>query len=277
MPALMIVLAATLWGLIGPAAIFATAAGLPPLALAFWRALLAAVLFALIARTALLRIRGGDMIGVLAFGIIGIAVMYAAFFQSVRYNGAPLAAILLYTGPIWVALFEAVRKRKLPDPPTLFALTLAVAGVVTVSWTPDAASSDIAIGWGLLSGLAFAMHFVIAPRYLARYGAAPVYGIAMLAGALVLIPFTGVAAPPAAAWPYVLYVGAGATFAASYFFAAGVVRIAATRAAVLSTIEPVVATVASIVFLAARPSLQHLAGALLILSGVLISVGRPDP
>lgn len=274
MPAFMILLAATLWGLIGPAAMLATQAGLPPVAMAFWRALLAGVLFAALARGALVRPPARELAGMMTFGAIGIAVMYAAFFQSVRYNGAPLAAILLYTGPVWVALIEAVGRRRVPDGMTLLALVLAIGGVVTVSWRPASGGGDVAIIWGLLSGLAFSAHFTMAPPYIKKHGAAVVYAIAMLTATAVLLPVTGVSIPPAGALPYVLYVGVGATFAASYAFAAGVVQVAPVRAAVLSTIEPMIATLASAVLLSIQPSLQQLYGAALILAGVVISVTR---
>ena len=268
----MIVLAATLWGLIAPVASLAGAAGLEPFALAFWRALIAAVLFALMARDRLWRAPRPELLRSALFGITGIATMYGAFFQSVAYNGAPLASVLLYTGPGWVALIESIGRRHRPGALTLLALALAISGVVVVSWSPAARISDVGLLWGLLSGLAYATHFTIAPRCIEKLGAAPTYAIAMFTGALVLLPFIGWATPPAASWGYLLYVAVGATFLASYAFAAGIVRMDPTRASVLATIEPVVATLASILVLGSRLHAQHMLGAALILTGAVLSI-----
>src|SRR5688500_8022529 len=101
--AAMIVVAASLWGLIGPAAILAERAGLPAAGMAFWRAALAALLFVILARGRLLRVPGSGLAGTALFGALGVGAMYGTSCQSVSHNAAALAASLLYTGPVWVA------------------------------------------------------------------------------------------------------------------------------------------------------------------------------
>src|SRR5687768_3969976 len=104
-----ILLAAVLWGLLGPASYVALRDGVAPLEIAFWRAALAAPLFAAHAVAAgggraAFRAARGDLPALAAFGVVGVSVFYGAYQLAVREGGAALAAVLLYTAPAWVAL-----------------------------------------------------------------------------------------------------------------------------------------------------------------------------
>jgi DME family drug/metabolite transporter len=272
-PLLYILAAATLWGLIGPFSVFAGEAGLTAAQTAFWRTALTAVPFAWLAAARGGRIARSDLAGVAAFGAFGIAVMYVAFFVAVERAGVGIAAVLLYTGPAWVGIYEWTSQRRLPGASSLLALLLTIAGVVLVSYrTGENVVDNVGIIAGLTSGIAYATHYTFAPRYLARYGAAPVYAIAMTAAALVISPVARPGIPPAAAIGPLLFLSLGATFVASLLFARGIVRLAPVRAAITATVEPVVATVAAVVMLGAPLTAQQLAGTALVLTGVTVIV-----
>ena len=115
----LIALAAILWSTLGPAARIALRAGLDPLELSFWRALLGGSLFAVHAMArGKVRLARRDLPAIGAFAILGVAIFYFSYFRAVRAGGAALAAILLYTAPAWVAiastlwLGERLRARK---------------------------------------------------------------------------------------------------------------------------------------------------------------------
>lgn len=274
---LVLLAGATLWGAIGPVAQLAFAAGLRPIELAFWRALLAAPCFALLA----LRAGGGwprgrDLLGVAVFGVVGIAGMYGALFAAVDLGGAPLAAVLLYTGPAWVALAQRVLHGQRLGDTARVALVLSLAGVVVLVG-PGAAvrPAPAAVVAGLLSGAAFATHFVLAPRYVARFGSPSVYAWAMAAGAVVLAPAARPQLPPVAALPPLVFVVLGSTVLASLCFGYAVTRLAPVRAAVLSTWEPVVATLlAWAVWGIAIGAGQVVGTGMVLASAALMSAGR---
>lgn len=269
---LSIIAAAVLWGTIGPFSIWAGRDGLQPTQIAFWRALLACIPFTILAARGRLRIPARDYAGMAVFGATGIAVMYAAFFVAVAQVGVGVAAVLLYTGPAWVAVVESAIHRRLPNLPTVFALLLTVAGVVLLSLHPgshaDTNTGGIVIG--VMAGIAFSTHFTFAPRYIERHGAVIVYAVALAAAALLLFAVSSPALPTRAALLPLFYLSLIATFAASLLFARGIVDVAPIRAAITATVEPVVAMVLSIVVLGTSLRAAQMIGAALILAGVTL-------
>lgn len=268
----MIVAAAVLWGLIGPFSVWVARTGVTAAQTAFWRTALSALPFALLAVRWREWPRPRDLVGVAFFGVVGIAVMYVSFFTAVQRVGAGIAAVLLYTGPAWVGVFEWVGGRHPPARTSLLALLLTIGGVVLLSNEPNAVAEVdlLGVGAGLLSGIAYSAHFIIAPRYIARLNAPLVYAIAMVVATLVLAPLARPTVPPVGATVPLLFLSLVATFAASLLFARGVVHVAPVRAAITATIEPVVAFAAAITVLGAQLYLGQLVGAALVLAGVTI-------
>ncbi len=101
--------AATLWGLIGPVSRFALESGVGALEIGFFRAGIAWFFFALHAvilkKTA---VRQKDILLIVAFGLVGISIFYAANFIAVEKGGSAFAAVLLYTAPVWVACLSPI-------------------------------------------------------------------------------------------------------------------------------------------------------------------------
>ena len=277
-PSLLILAAAVLWGLIGPFSVWAGRAGLSATETAFWRVALSAPLFAFIARPRRAP-RPSELAGIALFGAFGIAVMYASFFIAVMRVGAGIAAVLLYTGPAWVGVFQALVTRRLPTSAALVALFLTIVGIVLLSIDPaDVGNVDHAgIAAGLLSGIAYATHYTLGRHYIARLDAAVVYAIAMTVAAVVLAPIATPGVPGRGAVLPLVYLSLIATFAASLLFARGVVQVAPVRAAITATIEPVVAAVAAILLLGATFHPQQVLGAALVLTGVTVMMVQRVP
>lgn len=275
---LMIVAAAGLWGLIGPFSLWAAREGLSPAETAFWRVAVSAPLFAFMARLPSWP-RPRDVAGMAFFGVVGVAVMYVALFTAVVRVGAGIAAVLLYTGPAWVGVFQWGATRRPPTRVSLVALLATILGVVLLSIDPaDVGNIDqVGIVAGLLSGVAYATHFLIARHYIARFEAPLVYATAMIVATLVLVPVATPSLPPPGALLPILFLSVVATFAASLLFARGVVQVAPVRAAITATIEPVVATVVSIAVLGATLNPQQIFGAALVLTGVTLIMVRRVP
>src|SRR5688572_9249773 len=103
---LHVLVAAVLWGLLGPASYLALRDGVAPLEIAFWRAALGALLFGAHALAgggrAAFRPARADLPALVAFGVVGVSVFYGAYQLAVREGGAALASVLLYTAPAWV-------------------------------------------------------------------------------------------------------------------------------------------------------------------------------
>ena len=279
---LCIALAAALWGSLGVVSRVVLSAGVSPLELSFWRASLAGALFALhaLARRKV-RVARGDIGALVAFAVVGVATFYLSYLFAVQTGGAALAAILLYTAPAWVAIASALW---LDEPMTrrkLGALAITLAGVALVALgAPQAAGGlrvgPAALGWGLLSGLAYACYYLFGKRYFTRYEAPTLFMYALPLGALMLLPAVQFVPKSSATWGWIVFVSAVPTYLALRLYEAGLKRVEATRAVTVATLEPVIA--AALAFAvwgeALRPA--GYAGAALVLAGVLaMSAERP--
>ncbi len=272
---LFIFVAAFLWGLIGPAAKFAFAAGASPLETAFWRAAFGAVFFGLhcLSRREYV-VAKRDMTPILAFGLVGVSIFFGSYQVAVREGGAALASILLYTAPAWVALLSRVILKETLTPAKLAALAVSMLGAGLVSLGSggglETGASFLGVVCGLVSGLTYALHYIFGKKYLPAYSAATLYCYLLPVGALGLLPwvdFTGKGVVP---WAVFLFLGLFTTYGAYSFYCAGLTRLSATRVAVIANLEPVIAAIMAFVWWGEYFSPIGYAGGLLVLSGVAV-------
>lgn len=273
----LVAAAAVLWGLLGPVARVPLGQGVGPLELGFWRALLAGGLCAAVAvgrRRA--RIHTADAGGIVGFGLVGVSLFYAAYFFAVEHAGAALAAILLYTAPAWVALAAFLWQGERLTTRSVAAVTLTLAGVTGVALSGEgrAVLNLPGIFWGLIAGISYATYYIVGRHYFARYGTLTVLAYALPIGALALLPLVSFQAKSTAAWLAILFIAVFPTFAAYLIYGAGLLRVAATRAATVAAIEPVVAAGAAFAFWGERFTAGGYVGATLVLAAVVLTAGR---
>ena len=135
--------------------------------------------------------------------------------------------------------------------------------------------SAVAIGWGLVSGLAYATYYLFGKRYFVRYDPATLYMYALPLGALLLLPGVTFNAKSALVWAWIAYLGIVPTYVALRVYAAGLVRVEATRAVTVATLEPVIAAaLAYVVWGEALGAIAYI-GAMLVLVGVIAMTARP--
>jgi DME family drug/metabolite transporter len=240
-----VLVAAVLWGALGVLGKAAQAEGVAPLEIAFWRAAFGGALFALHALvTRASWPRGRDLTGTVAFGIAGVSVFYGSYQLAVRDGGASLAAVLLYTAPAFVAVLAWWRFGERPGAREWLAVGVTITGVALVS-TSGGGSVDAgvaAIAWGLTAGATYALYYIWGKLVFEQYAPAAVYAVAMPVGALGLLPFVSFGARTQRAWLLLACMAVASTYFAYLAYAAGLKRLPATRASVIASIEPLVAT-----------------------------------
>lgn len=274
---LYVILAAVLWGLIGPISRYAFEAGMSPLEAAFWRSSLAWVFFAAQAKSmGRMRIERADLPVVLAFGVVGIAGLFGSYALAVRAGGAALASVLLYTAPAWVAVMSRLWLGERMGLAKVAAVALTIAGVAGISLGPDwsggTSFSAAAILFGLLSGITYALYYIFGKRYLHRYRTPTLFLYALPVGALAMTPFFSFTAHPWQAWASVLAVAFLSTYLAYSIYYAGLRHLEATRASVVATLEPLFASVLAYFLWQETFTPLGYAGAGLILAAVLLTV-----
>lgn len=275
-----VLLAATLWGMIGPLALLAFQQGLEPLEVAFWRAALGSLLFMLhVSIWGQWRVGRNDLPAFIFFGLVCVGIFYGAFQKTVELGGASVAAVLLYTAPAWVALLAWMFLGETLGRLKILAVGMTLLGVLGVSLGSDGLSafregnwSPAAVLYGLLSGLTYALYYIFGKRYLGRYSAATVMLVALPIGALALYPFVNFHEKTLLAWTALAALALVSTYGAFLAYCAGLRRLEATRASVVATFEPVVAALVAFAWWGERLGYLGIMGAMLIIFAVLIMV-----
>ncbi len=245
---LFILIAASLWGVIGPISRLAFREGLAPLEVAFWRATLTWGFFAVHAMlTRRVRMARRDLPMAALFGLTGVTCFYGSYQLAVQGGGAALAAVLLYTAPAWVAVMSRLIFKERMTPVKLAALALTLLGVAGVSAGGDAgaavATDPAAIGAGLAAGFCYALYYIFGKHFSGRYTSSNLFLHILPIGALGLLPWVEFSHKTPTAWLALLLLALFSTYGAYYCYYLGILHLEATRAAVTATLEPVVAAV----------------------------------
>lgn len=273
---LYVLAAAALWGLIGPLSKLSFAAGMDTVEVAFWRTTLAWILFAAQAiANRETHIARRDLPAVAGFGVAGIAGLFGAYVVAVAAGGAALASVLLYTAPAWVALMSWLFLKEPMGGYKIAAVVATILGVAGVSLGPGDGGGAVdsrAIAYGLLSGITYALYYIFGKYYLGRYKTPTLFLYALPVGSLTLLPFTTFTAPTLAGAVPCLVLAVCSTYGAYSLYYAGLKRLEATRAAVVATLEPVMAALLAFAMFGERFDAMGYLGAGLIIASVLATI-----
>ncbi|GIJ07433.1 DMT family transporter [Micromonospora andamanensis] len=219
------------------------------------------------------------------FGLLGVAVAQACFFNAVRYLPVGVALLLEYLGIVlvvgWTWLVQGQRPRRL----TVAGSAAALAGLVFVLDLTGAGRLDlVGVLWGLGAAVGLAGYFVLAgrvdpalPSMVMASG-----GMAAGAGVLLLLGLTG-ALPLRATFDTVQFAGmetswlvpiAGLTLVAAvvaYLAGIAAVRTLGSRlASFVGLTEVMFAVLIAWLVLGELPTVVQLFGGLLIVAGVAL-------
>jgi len=273
---LYILLAAVMWGSLGPVARYAFSQGVEPLEVAFWRCALSFVPFAFQALRSGrgLRIERGDRLAVGGFAVVCVAAFYGVYQLAIQSGGAALASVLMYTAPAWVAIMAWAVLGERMSAAKLCAVAATLAGVAGVSGVLGADSTVTfpALVFGLLSGVTYAAYYIFGKRLQPKYSTPQLFIYSLPLGALILLPFVDFHTKTLGAWAAIGTVAMLSTWGAYTAYFAGLRQVEATRASVVATIEPVVAAVTAYLWWGERFTAGGYLGSLLILGAVGLMV-----
>lgn len=224
--------------------------------------------------------RGQLLLGLLAMGAVGYAGQAFSYFSALKYASASLTALLLYTFPVIVTLIAAIWLKEPLTRRKVGALLLACVGLaLTVG---DALSgSPTGIAFGLGAALIYSIYIAVGTRLTPQAGALASSAVVMAGGALTFalsalfqapaLPQTGLG------WLAVAAIGLLCSVLAALAFFAGLARLGASEAAMLSTFEPVVTVLLAALLLGERLSASQWMGGAVIIGAVLLLAKSPAP
>ncbi len=197
-------------------------------------------------------------------GAISLVGAQAFFIIAVRETTAANAIFLQYTAPIFVAFFGIHYLREPVG--KLDWLALATVGAGLLCFYGDGLTTGGALGnlFGLLAGLAFAW-FLLFMRKQKDTSTIETVLLGNVLSALLGLPFLLGAAPSAADWLGMLFLGIFQIGLPSILIAIAIKKLTAVEAILIQTLEPVLNPVWVLLFIGEMPtSLALLGGAIVV-------------
>lgn len=258
-----------------------------PLQLSAFRLLIAGLLllaYVSIRNRGILRAFGrvrSNWVQLLAFTSVGLLANQLAYLYSIRSTNAGTATVLQYIAPIMILLYACVRFRKLPTKRELLAIVLTFSGIFVITTHGDPTTlvlSPEGMTWGMISAFTLCFYNLLPMRLIAQWGALLVNGLAMTIGGFCLMlyvrPWENPLPLDGVGWIAMAIVILFGTLFAYVFYLTGVQKIGPVKASMLASVEPVVATVCTVVLMNTSFTAYDLLGFVLILVTVFVLAKR---
>ena len=281
LPALSVILAGILWGVINLFIRALSGGGLDALQISLLRTAGAAVLFSLfllIRDPKRFRVRFRDLWLFVGTGIVSLVLFNVCYFHTMITSEASVAVVLLYTSPVFVMLLSALFFRERITFPKILALVLTTAGTVLVAGLlgSGARLSLPVLLTGIGSGLFYALYSIFGNLALRKYDPMTVTVYTFLFAFAGSIPLGKPLATfrALAGDPVLILWGIGIALVSTalpyFFYTWGLARMEAGRAAILVAVEPLVGALIGIFAFGEDHGILKLLGIFLILAAVVL-------
>ena len=279
---ILIIFAAFFWGTMGIFVRKLGKYGLSSIQIVSIRLTLAALIFSiilLIKDKSEFKISIKDIPLFMGLGFGSILFFTVCYFYAIKIMSLSTAAILLYTSPIWIMLMSVLFLHEKLDIKKVFALILAFAGCVLVSGISDNSMTLFGLLIGLGSGFGYGLYSILGTIALRKYSPFTVTTYTFIFASvgswiicrpldmftkfsnadniIFLIFFCILTALITAVIPFLTYT-------------LGLKRVEPSKAGIIATIEPLVATVVGIVIFSEPMTIMSGCGIILILSAVIL-------
>lgn len=273
---LLVSISAASFGLIPIFAKMAYSAGTGTYTLLFLRfSAGAAFMFVLLAAKRMPLLTKKEMLLFFALGALGYAGQSFCYFTALNYASSSTVSLLLYTYPALVMLGSAAVFKEKITVKKISALCLALIGAFVIIGTKfDAGVRGVLLA--LLSAVFYSIYILISSRVVKEgqgisssafimLGAAAVYGIiSMRVGFELPKQASGFAA--------VILITLVSTVIAFWSFLTGMEKTGPAVASLVSTLEPVVTVVASVIILSEPLTINLVVGGILVFSSLIVTV-----
>ncbi|MGT2959024.1 multidrug DMT transporter [Streptococcus bovimastitidis] len=217
------------------------------------------------------------LLAILFFAIFGLLMNQYAYLNAVQYTNAGTATVLQFLSPIFILLYVSLAEKRKPSVTECVAMVLAILGTLVIATHGNLSQLAITpkgLFWGLLSAVTAALYIIIPARLIEKWGSLVIIGLGMLfAGSF--FPFVTLA------WQHPLpleghnilalfgLIGVGTIFAYTIFLK-GTALVGPVNGSLLSSVEPVASVAFAILLLKEVFYPIDLLGMTLILASVLL-------
>lgn len=278
---LLITIAASLWGIIALFVKGLADIGFTPMEIVAIRvtvAFLILFLIGLIFFRKQLIIKAKDIPIFIGSGIVSIVFFNWCYFTTIRQMNLSLAVILLYTAPAIVVLISRILFKEKLTKQKLVAVLGTLLGCIFITGIGSNHTGNITfvgLMTGLGSGLGYALYSIFGKIALRKYQPFTITIYTFLFATIFLLPLTSL-------WDksdlllkentmlWALGLGLIPTVIAYFFYTKGLESIESSKAAIIATVEPIVATILGVFLYNEGMGILQMIGTGMIFSSVII-------
>jgi DME family drug/metabolite transporter len=283
---LAVVAAASIWGTLGLFAKILYAQGVSFESLVAVRSSIgwvAVMVFVLATgSTKSLRVSGRDLAFLVPLGLVGIGCFYLLYFFTVRESTVGTAAILLYSSPAFVVVLARLFLNEALNAAKVLALFLTAGGIFLVAGAYDPSNLEVTptvLLTGLLSGLTYGLYSIFGRPVTGHLRPSIILSYALFFGTSLLVvaavpTLDTLAGLPMGSYALLLMLAVVHTTLGFALYTFGLGRLGAGRAAIVATVEPVVAGVLGTALLGEALTFPKALGALLVIFGAAMAQAR---
>ena len=211
-----------------------------------------------------------------SYAIFGLAACQLSYMGVIRASNAGTGTVLQYLGLILIVVWVCLSQRRWPRASETVAILLALSGTFLLSThgsLDTLALTPVALAWGAIAALTLAIYTLLPARLIAAYGAELVVGYGLIIGGAG-VGLVGQVWCYSITWtPDVILamaitvvLGTAVAFTAYLW---GVDRIGPVRASLVGSVEPIAATVFSVLIMGTSYTGIDIVGMALIIGAVV--------
>ena len=236
----------------------------------------------------IVRIRGGplkierkDWMQIALLGFVGVALNQYLYLYGMRFSTAANGALLYAATPVFVLVFSRLVLKETINPKKIFGIALAFVGISIVIFERGV---DFSSGYAygnlliLLAVIGWTLFTVLGKSMLVKYGSLRTTAAMMLCGAIIISPL-GIASIlnvkfaeiSRADWAGVLYLSIGTSTLGYLLWYHALSRIETSKVAVFANVQPVFATILSLIFLNYTITPAFVMGSIITIGAIYIT------
>ena len=218
-----------------------------------------------------------DSMGIILFGVAGMYLVQYTYFKTIELSNVSFATILQFTAPFFIFIYESIKNRKLPSILTITLLFMTILGVVFIATKGNFSNLSVsleALLFGLVSAVMIAFYSTYPKKLLKKYGSITVVGWGMIIGSVIsniIHPIWEIQGDiNTKSIIQVITVVILGTSIAYLIYIASLNYISSSLAGILTTFEPVLAAVLSVVIFGLKFSIIELIGFVLVFVSIFV-------
>lgn len=277
---LQIVLAALLWGTLGVFGRLLGEQGVLPLAIVTIRILIAffgLVLYWIFAKKKMPYIRKEDWLLLIVYTILSVVAYNFFYFTAISLIPIAVASILLYLSPAFVLILSVLVLKEQISFRKVISLFIVLIGIFLVVNIQNLEGLNF---WGLLcgifAGLTFSLYSLLGKKLSENNESFSIVTVSFGIGffGLLIMSIMGNQLSfnySTNAYLLLIILGLLPTLSAFILYNLGLKNIEASKASIISTIEPITAAVLGYLFLQESLSFNQILGIVIVVLGIAIS------